>query len=454
MKHVLCTAAFIATMFCGTAAGEVRFWTNTSGQLIEAEMVGVNVPKRAVKVRLKDGKEFEIAIDHLSPPDKAYAKEHWLVMQNTPASSEGDTANRTPDAGLQNLPPRYRSRLSPDARLKAVLEGGGTAEIEAAVMRSLGGLKISQNPDGSWGRSNKGAITGFALQCYLGHGETADSAEFGDTVMKGLLYLITLAKQNPHGLLTEAWAGQKGGAGTYEHAIATDALGEAYVLARLGSKALPGLREAFEQAVEVIISQQTKRGSWSYGGQDMVYNPNGSADLSLANWHFQALHLAKETGLQLGALDTCIKKTVGYIETMQTKTGGFGGSNRDAHYNQWSLTGGALAGIQLLATQPKAAEINKAVTFLADFISAEPLDWNKNCNLYSWHGYTTGLFLAGGEVWKQYARQLMPQLLAAQEPDGSFKRGRSSWPASDAAEAIYRQTLCTLMLEVFYRFAH
>jgi hypothetical protein len=89
MKHVLCTAAFIAMMFCGTAAGEVRFWTNTSGQLIEAEMVGVNVPKRAVKVRLKDGKEFEIAIDNLSPPDKAYAKEHWLVDAECPGKFRG-----------------------------------------------------------------------------------------------------------------------------------------------------------------------------------------------------------------------------------------------------------------------------------------------------------------------------------------------------------------------------
>jgi hypothetical protein len=454
MKRLLCTAAFSITLLHSTAVAEVRFWTNTSGQLIEAEMVGVNVQKRAVKVRLKDGKEFEIAIDNLSTPDKAYAKEHWVAMQNAPASPTVASAGGIPDAALNSLPPRYRSRLSPDTRLKAILEGGGTPEVEAAVVRSLTGFKASQNPDGSWGLGNKSAMTGFVLQCYLGHGESADSTEFGDTVMKGLLYLIDLAKQNPHGLLTENWVGNKGGAGTYEHAIATAALGEGYVMARAGSKSLPGLRETFEKAVEIIINQQTKRGSWTYGGQDIAYNPGGGADLSLANWHFQALQIAKETSLQMGGLDDCIKKSVDYLETMQTKVGGFGGTTRDAHYNQWSLTGGALAGMQLLASDPKTGDINKGTKFLTDFIAAEPLDWNKNCNLYSWHGYTTALFLVGGDVWKKYAMQLMPQLVAAQEPDGSFKRGRPNWPASDAADATYRQALCTLMLEVFYRFAH
>ncbi|MFN0079198.1 MAG: prenyltransferase/squalene oxidase repeat-containing protein [Prosthecobacter sp.] len=450
MKRVLCTTASCVMLLASTAVAEVRFWTSTGGQLIEAEMIGVNVQKRAVKVRLKDGKEFEIAIDNLSTPDKAYAKEHWAAMQNAPATPAAASAGGVPDAALNSLPPRYRSRLSPDARLKAILDGGGTPEVEAAVVRSLTGFKASQNPDGSWGRGNKSAMTGFVLQCYLGHGETADSTEFGDTVLKGLLYHINLAKQNPHGLLTESWVGNKGGAGTYEHAIATVAIGEAYVLAKLGSKSLPGLREAFEKAVEIIISQQTKRGSWSYGGQDIVYNPGGGADLSLANWHFQALQIAKETSLQLGGLDACIKKSVSYIDSMQTKQGGFGGPNRDAHYNQWSLSGGAAAGHIMLSGQNTPAA-TKGVQFIDGFLKAEPPDWNANCNLYCWYGYGNALSLNGGAPWKDFSRIVMPQIIAAQEPTGSFKRGRPNWPAGDAADATYRQALCTLILETFYR---
>ena len=59
---------------------------------------------------------------------------------------------------------------------------------------------------------------------------------------------------------------------------------------------------------------------------------------------------------------------------------------------------------------------------------------------------------AAGDDWKFYNEQFLPQILAAQQPDGSFKRGRPNWPAGDAADPIYRQTLCTLMLEVYYRY--
>lgn len=450
MKLALCSAAACTVLLFSTAAvAEMRFWTNTSGQLIEAEMIGVNVSKRAVKVRLKDGKEFEIAIDSLSAPDKAYAKEHWAALQNAPATPAAN-AGGIPEAVRNSLPPRYRTRVSSDARLKTILEGGGTEEMEAAVLRSLAGFKTSQNPDGSWARANKGAMTGFVIQCYLGHGETPDSAEFGDTITKGLLYLINLASQNPHGLLTESWMGNKGGAGTYEHAIATVAVGEACVLAGVGSKSLPGLRETFQKAVEVIISQQTKRGSWTYGGDAIVYNPGNGADLSLANWHFQALKVAKESNLQFAGLDACIKRAVNYLDSIQTKDGGFGGAIREAHYNQWSLSGGATAGHLMLTGQSTPAAA-RGIKFIDGFLKAEPPDWNANCNLYSWYGYGNALSLDGGAAWKEFTRTVMPQIVAAQEPTGSFKRGRPNWPAADAADTTYRQALCTLILETFYR---
>lgn len=268
--------------------------------------------------------------------------------------------------------------------------------------------------------------------------------------MKGLLYLIELGKKNPDGLLTESWAGGKGGAGTYEHAIATTALGEAYLSARMGGKSLPGLRESFETAVKTIIKQQTKTGSWTYGGQTIVYNAGGNSDLSLANWHFQALNIAQASGLKIDGLDSCIKKALKYIDSTQTKDGGFGGVNREAHYNQWYLSGGATAGYLMLSGKSTPVA-KRGVQFIAGMMQAEPPDWNKNCNLYSWHGYSNALFLNGGSEWTTFAKTVMPQILSAQQPDGSFKHGRPDWPAADAADATYRQALCTLILETFYR---
>ncbi|MFN0078133.1 MAG: prenyltransferase/squalene oxidase repeat-containing protein [Prosthecobacter sp.] len=359
-------------------------------------------------------------------------------------------------AGFVTLPPSMRARCSTQERLEKLRQNGGSPECEAAVSASLEWLKGKQNPDGSWGRGNKCAMTGLALLCYLGRCETPESPFYGDNVMKGIMYLIEAGKKNPHGIFSDGWKGKAngggGGAGTYEHGIATYALGEMYTLARLGSKSLPGMRESFEKGVKVIIENQTKVGAWAYGGPDqIVYNKAGGADLSVVGWQFQALKAAKNTGLKIDGLHSAIGKMTDYLESTQTKDGGFGGANRDAHYNQWSLSGVGILGLQTMA-KGKTTPIKKGIKFLTEFLTAEPLDWNKNCNLYCWYYYTQTFFQAGGEDWKFYNQQFLPQILGAQQPDGAFKHGRPNWPAGDAADEIYRQCLCTLQLEVYYRY--
>jgi len=355
--------------------------------------------------------------------------------------------------GFVSLPPSMRSRCSTQERLEKLRQNGGSPECEAAVSASLEWLKGKQNPDGSWGRGNKAAMTGLALLCYLGRCETPESPFYGENVMKGIMYLIELSKKNPHGIISEGWQGEKGGAGTYEHGIATYSLGELYTLARLGSKSLPGMREAFEQGVKIIIDNQQDSGSWVYDQETGFYAGKKSReDLSVAGWQFQALKAAKNTKLKIPGLEGSIKKMVDYLEAKQTKDGGFGVANRDAHYNQWSLSGVGILGLQTMAHNSKTTAVKKGLKFLHEFLTAEPLDWNKNCNLYCWYYYTQAFFQAGGEEWKFYNQQFLPQILSAVQPDGSFKAGRPNWPAGDASDPIYRQALCTLQLEVYYRY--
>ncbi|MBE7497618.1 MAG: terpene cyclase/mutase family protein [Verrucomicrobiaceae bacterium] len=352
--------------------------------------------------------------------------------------------------GFVSLPPSMRSRCSTQERLEKLRQNGGSPECEAAVSASLEWLKGKQNADGSWGRNNKAAMTGLALLCYLGRCETPESPFYGDNVMKGILFLIETQKKNKYKLFSQS---ERGNAPVYEHGIATYALGEMYTLARLGSKSLPGMREAFEQGVKIIIDNQQDSGSWVYDQETGFYAGKKSReDLSVAGWQFQALKAAKNTKLKIDGLETCIKKMVDYLEAKQTKDGGFGGANRDAHYNQWSLSGVGILGLQTMAKSNKTTAIKKGLKFLQEFLTAEPLDWNKNCNLYCWYYYTQAFFQAGGEDWKFYNQQFLPQILAAQQPDGSFKAGRPNWPAGDASDPIYRQCLCTLQLEVYYRY--
>ncbi|MGV3663877.1 MAG: prenyltransferase/squalene oxidase repeat-containing protein [Prosthecobacter sp.] len=360
---------------------------------------------------------------------------------------------RGPAAFLASLPNTFGARCSDQSRLEKLRQNGGTPECEAAVSRSLAWLKAQQNKDGSWGRANKAAMTGLTLLCFLGRCETPDSAFYGEDVRDGMLYLVELSRKNPHGIVSEQ---PLSNSATYEHGIATYALGELYSFYRLGKSSLPGLRETFEKGVRTIIEQQNKRGAWTYGGKDAglphaYTKDSGGEDLSVTGWQFQALKAAKHTGLKIAGLDDAIHKCCDYLESKQTKDGGFGRTNRDEHYNQWSLTGCGVLGLQTLAKN-KTTPVKKGLRFLRDFLTAEPLDWDRNCNLYCWYYYTQAFFQAGGDDWKFYNAQFLPQVLAAQEADGSFRRGRPNWPAGDAADAIYRQALCTLQLEVYYRY--
>ncbi len=355
--------------------------------------------------------------------------------------------------GFVSLPPSMRSRCSPQERLQKLGENGGNAECERAVSQSLEWLKQKQNPDGSWPGPNKAAMTGMALLCFLGRCETPESPFYGDTVMKGIMYLIELSKKNQYGYIDEDI---KENGSTYAHGIATYSLGEMYTLSRLGSKELPGMRDAFEKGVKLIIENQNKRGSWSYGGIDAgkpyAYNKDSTGeDLSVAGWQFQALKAAKNSGLKIDGLHSAIDKCTDYVISKQTVDGGFGTTDRDKGYNQWSLTGAGSLALQTMS-KGKSVNIKKAITFLHSFLQAEPLDWNKNCNLYCWYYYTQTFFQAGGDEWKFYNQQFLPQILAAQQPDGSFKKGRPNMPIADAADPVYRQVLCTLQLEVYYRY--
>jgi hypothetical protein len=358
-----------------------------------------------------------------------------------------------PSHMLANLPNLFGARCSTQNRLEKLRQNGGPPECELAVSRSLAWLKSQQNLDGSWGHTNKAAMTGLTLLCFLGRCETPESMFFGDNVRNGMLYLVEVARKNSHGIVSEQ---PLSNSATYEHGIATYALGELYSFYRLGNSSLPGLRDTFEKGVKIIIEHQNHRGAWTYGGKEAgmphAYNKDGGGeDLSVTGWQFQALKAAKHSALKIVGLDDAIQRCCDYLESKQTKDGGFGKTNRDEHYNQWSLTGCGVLGLQTLAKN-KTTPVKKGIRFLRDFLTAEPLDWERNCNLYCWYYYTQAFFQQGGDDWKFYNAQFLPQVLGAQQADGSFKRGRPNWPAGDAADAIYRQCLCTLQLEVYYRY--
>jgi hypothetical protein len=68
------------------------------------------------------------------------------------------------------------------------------------------------------------------------------------------------------------------------------------------------------------------------------------------------------------------------------------------------------------------------------------------------------MFQKGGEAWELWNSQFQKELLANQLPDGSYKpesageNGAAATGAAGPDADIYRTSLCTLMLEVYYRY--
>jgi hypothetical protein len=230
-----------------------------------------------------------------------------------------------------------------------------------------------------------------------------------------------------------------------------------YTLARMGSKSLPGMREAFEKGVKLIIENQNETGGWDYYTRNALEGKKGTArnDISVTGWQFQALKAAKLTNLKIEGLHTSITKTVKYLEGTQTKDGGFGVTNRETHYNQWNMTPVGALGLATLGKGPNSSEVKKGIAFATDLITKEPPAWagansygapgNK---LYTWYYFQQAFFQAGGEGWKQWNDTILPQVLKEQRPDGSW-----SHPSGSAGgDNIYGTALCTLMMEVYYRY--
>ena len=364
-------------------------------------------------------------------------------------------------SGFVSLPPMFNNRCNPMSRLQKLKDSGGTPEGEAAVTKALQWLKSKQAPDGSWGGFYKCGMTGLALLCYLGHCETPDSRAYGEQVKKAVLFMIEAQRGNRYNVFSQNPALNFA---TYEHGIGTYAMGEMYSLSNTGNgEVFAGMvRDAFEKGVRVIIENQMLDGGWAYAsGRGVSYaSESNKADLPVTGWQYQALKAARYSSLNVKGLDPAIDKLVKLLEGMQTADGGYGLTNRDAAYSQWNLSGVALVGIQTLG-HGKKPTLAKGVNFAIKTFIDEPPDWNKNANLYCWYYYSQAFFQKGGREWQYWNEKVLPQLLEKQTKDGNWSResesknigsvsGTTSFAGQDLD--IYRVALCTLMLEVYYRY--
>src|SRR5207248_3116849 len=89
----------------------------------------------------------------------------------------------------------------------------------------------------------------------------------------------------------------------------------------------------------------------------------------------------------------------------------------------------------------------------ARFLVANMPNWNRRPNTYYWYYATLALYQNQGEAWTRWNEVVTKQLLTHQRKTG---KPAGSWdPVGEWAPTggrVYQTALCTLMLEVYYRY--
>ena len=255
-----------------------------------------------------DDIEFDIQVDS---PNVSVAQPDPTVTSYSPQPQSFDAVMTVKSPVI--LKGIYGDTRNTGTRGSSLRKYGGNQRTEDAVVRALRWLKVNQKPDGSWG-NNPIAMTGLAILAFLAHGEKpGDSEEFGDTVQKGLEYV--LSKQKEDGRFHKG----NGDNNDYSHPIVTYALCEAY-----GMTMNPNVRTVAEKALVPILKGQHPTGGWTYNMNPNQEDGKYRDDTSYMGWCAQALKAAKLAKVPANGLDNAIKLAVRGFKANASPTGGFG----------------------------------------------------------------------------------------------------------------------------------
>lgn len=327
--------------------------------------------------------------------------------------------------GIKDL--QGRGTESRTAILKKVI---GSQATETAVNRALRWLQTHQAPTGNWDGQDPVAMTGLALLAFLAHNETPASPEFGETITHGLKYL--LARQDEKGAFSK---------NVYAHAIATYAVAEGYTLSRIVE-----LKSPLERAAQIIV-----KGQQFNGGFDYNYRKDQRFDTSVTGWQIQALKASKIANADVAGLEDALDRAARFLQNSAFARDG-SGFVYDGKTDAPTITGGRLSmtGVGTLCLQMLGKSSLPQVRMGLRVLKDAELSWpdGGKAGVYAGYYVTQAKFQGNNAVdWQRWNHQMQKVLLSKQQSDGHWEQGDY-----DNGSHVYTTVLCTLMLEVYYRY--
>ena len=342
------------------------------------------------------------------------------------------------------LPPKPYEQRAPEMRDKLVEIMGGSEETEYAVKLALDWLARHQSPDGRWDgdrfdddcRECEGSakvqvdigLTGLSLLCFLAADYThRNVGEYQDVVDRGITWLLKQQRSDGSLLRNESM---------YSHSIATIALAEAY-----GMTGDSNLAEPVQSAIDFIFAARNRGvGGWRYG-------PGQVGDSSVLGWIVMALKSADRAGLDVpGEAFTVANKWLDLV-SQSTPLGQYR-YQPDGEVTP-AMCAESMFVRQLLQTSSDDPAMKASAVYILEYLP----DWDEECNIYFWYYSTLALFQHQGDAWLQWNERVKDELLAHQYQSGLIA---GSWDPdgrwAGIGGRIYQTAVCTLILEVYYRY--
>lgn len=305
-----------------------------------------------------------------------------------------------------------------------------------AINAGLKYLAQRQKTNGSFGSGyyeGDAAVTALAGMAFISSGDVCQTPDSPST--KCVQYLLSIAR--PDGFINRPATPDSDGSfrPMYGHGFATLFLAEVAGMYP-GDDLLPVL----DRAVKLIIVSQNDEGGWRY------FPVKKDADVSVTACQVLALRAARNAGRDVPA--QTIDKAVQYLLARQNSDGGF---------MYMSPTGesalprsAAVAAALYAAGENNNPAVAKSIEYLKQQLKSIPQN-DKPSALPGFYGdypfytayYLSGAFRQQQKDWTAWRNQIIPVLLAAQNPDGSW----SSEFSKDYATSI---ALIILQLENNY----
>jgi hypothetical protein len=325
----------------------------------------------------------------------------------------------------------------PPSAVRSDVESGTLSKydkpVDEAIDKALEYLVKQQKSDGSFGNSQRVAITGLSVMAFLAKGHTPGLGPYGDVINKGIDYV--LGERHNSGILS---SDEKSHGVMYTHGIATLMLSE--VSGMVDPDRQKRIDEALSKAGKVILTAQTiKKDAKDQGG--WRYQPNSNdSDISCTGWQLMSLRSARNNGAQVPR--EAIESAVKYILRCRTPDGGF--AYQPGNKPGMARTGTALLCLELCGKHNDDAAVGAGAWLLKHLPRKYGADEHFAYGMYY---ASQGMFQLGGKYWEAWAENMYEVMTKSQNADGS-------WPSAGnegGAGPCYPTAMGVLALSVGYR---